>query len=137
VFSGAGESGLYHVVIEKAVTGIRIQASAPTLRNVTISQSAQVGLHLKHGAAPEVTCTTFNENHGQGAILLEGSGLSPIFRSNTFVNNDPFQVQSYAPIQVDMSQNYWGTANPAADGFLGDIVIMPVLTNVPDACTAR
>ena len=72
-----------------------------------------------------------------GAILLEGVGLSPIFRSNTFINNEPFQVQSYAPIQVDMSQNYWGNADPAAEGFLGDIVIMPVLTTVPDACTAR
>ncbi|MFH1984215.1 MAG: GNA1162 family protein [Pseudomonadota bacterium] len=136
VFTNAGESGLTHVVIEKANTGVRIQGSAPSLRHITISQSAQAGLHLMDNAAPEVTCCTFNENQGQGAIVLEGAGLSPRFRSNTFINNDPFQVQSYAPIQVDMSRNYWGTPQPAMEGFLGDIVIEPVLTAVPDECAA-
>ena len=133
-FHNAAESGLYHVVIEKADTGVHIQGSVTVLRNVTISQSAQSGLHLANDAAPEVTCSTFNENHGQGAIVLEGAGLRPIFRSNTFINNDPFQVQSYAPIQIDMSRNFWGSAQPAPEGFLGDIVIEPVLTTVPVAC---
>lgn len=136
VFKNAGESGLTHVVIEKADAGVRIQGSAPALRHVTISQSAQAGLHLMDSAAPEVTCCVFNENQGQGAIVLEGAGLSPIFRSNTFINNEPFQVQSYAPIQVDMSRNYWGTPQPAVEGFLGDIVIEPVLTAVPAECAA-
>jgi hypothetical protein len=135
-FTGSGGSGLYHVFIERAETGISIQSSTPTLRHVTISQSAQAGLHLKRGAAPDVTCSTFNENRGQGAIILEGAGLRPSFKSNTFINNVPFQVQSYAPIQVDLSNNYWGTASPSLDGFLGDIVIRPLLDAVPDTCSA-
>lgn len=135
VLNDAASSGLYHTVIEKAETGVAIMGGTPALQHVTISQCDQAGLQLKDNAAPEVSCVTFNENHGMGAVVLEGVGLKPVFRNNTFINNE-FQVQNYAPIQVDMSGNYWGTPDPDMAGFMGDVITQPVLTAVPDACAA-
>jgi len=91
---------------------------------------------LMDNARPDVNCTVFDGNQGQGALVMEGAGLGPIMRNNVFVKNEPFNVQSYTPLQVDLTDNFWGTANPSAELFLGDILWQPALKGRPEACAA-
>ena len=134
VFDGTAQSALYHVRVDRAATGVRVRNSAPAIVDASIQNSSQAGLHLQDNARPEISCTTFAGNQGQGAVVLEGAGLNPVIRNNTFLKNEPFQVQSYAPVNVDMSHNYWGAAKPSSDWFLGDITVEPALRTQPEDC---
>ncbi len=136
VLDGAGRVRLKYVSIEKADTGLTVANCAPEMHGGTISQSAQAGMLLMDNARPDVSCSVFSGNQGQGALVMEGAGLGPIIHNNVFENNDPFHVQSYAPIQVDLTGNFWGAARPAEALFLGNILWKPALSGRPDACAA-
>ena len=56
---------------------------------------------------------------------------APVIRNNVFERNDPFQVQSYSPLEIDLTQNYWGRPIPDTDWFLGNVVWEPALTEPP------
>lgn len=122
VLESAGRVRLKFTSITKADTGLKVSDCAPEIQASSISQSAQAGMLLMDNARPDVNCTVFDGNQGQGALVMEGAGLGPIMRNNVFVKNEPFNVQSYAPLQVDLTGNFWGTANPSEELFLGDIL---------------
>ena len=134
LITGAPRALLQHVVIEKAVIGLTINDSAPLISNSRITASAQAGVSLQANAKPNINCSVFDANEGQGAFVIEGEGIAPIIRNNSFVDNTPFQVQSYSPLAVDLAQNWWGLAKPKADLFLGNISLEPVLTTTPAEC---
>ncbi len=136
VLDGAGRVRLKYVSIEKADTGLTVADCAPEIYGGTISQSAQAGMLLMDNARPDVSCSVFSGNQGQGALVMEGAGLGPMIHNNVFENNDPFHVQSYAPLQVDLTGNFWGAAIPAEALFLGNILWKPALSGRPDACAA-
>jgi len=133
-FNNAGSSRLAHIFIEHAETGISIENSALVILHATIRGCSQAGVHLKDNAAPTLTCSILADNSGQGAIVIEGEGVAPIIRDNTFEANTPFNVQSYTPMQVDVSGNFWDGAAPAADSFLGNIQFQPALAAPPSRC---
>lgn len=137
VLEGAGRVRLKFTSITKADTGLTVSDCAPEIQASSISESAQAGMLLMDNARPDVNCTVFHGNQGQGALVMEGAGLGPIMRNNVFVKNEPFNVQSYAPLQVDLTGNFWGTANPSAELFLGDILWQPALKGKPEACAAN
>ncbi len=137
VLQGAGRTRLEFTLISKADTGLTVSNCAPEIRASTIAESAQAGMLLMENARPDVSCSVFKGNQGQGAIVMEGGGLRPMMRDNVFVANDPFHVQSYAPLQVDLTGNYWGAAKPSAELFLGDIVWQPALSNKPENCSVE
>jgi len=134
ILEGSKKASMHHVMIKGAETGLTIENSAPTITSATVTGCAQAGLHLRDNAKPNITCSVFSANEGQGAVVIDGEGLAPVIRNNVFENNDPFQVQSYAPIQIDLTGNYWGRSEPEADWFLGDIRLNPVLSAPPDSC---
>jgi hypothetical protein len=134
VLDGAGRVRLKYTTIAKADTGLTVTNCAPEIYAGTISQSAQAGMLLMENARPDVSCSVFTGNQGQGALVMEGAGLGPIMHNNIFEDNDPFHVQSYAPLQVDLTGNFWGTANPAQELFLGDILWKPALSGRPASC---
>ncbi|MDP2646954.1 MAG: DUF799 family lipoprotein [Desulfobacterales bacterium] len=133
---GAKRAVLRHVSIEKAETGLSIKNSAPTVTGLRITRSAQAGIYLKDNAKPNITCSYVTDNEGQGAVVVEGEGLSPVIRQSVFLNNNPFQVQSYTPFQLDFSDNYWGQPLPDAASFLGNVIWKPALSEAP-LCTAK
>jgi hypothetical protein len=132
---GAGRSTLSHVVIAGAETGLSITDSAPLIKAVTVKGSSQAGLHLKDRARPNITCSTFLSNEGQGGMVIEGEGVSPVIRNNVFRDNSPFQVQSYTPLRIDLSNNFWGRPEPPPDWFLGNVVWQPALSVPTDFCS--
>ncbi|MCP3955255.1 MAG: hypothetical protein GY697_24000 [Desulfobacterales bacterium] len=134
VLDGAERVRLKYITIAKADTGLTVSNCAPEIQASTISQSAQAGMVLMDNARPNVSCSVFSGNQGQGALVMEGAGLGPIIHNNIFEDSDPFHVQSYAPLQVDLTGNFWGTASPAAELFLGNILWKPALADRPDAC---
>ncbi len=139
VFGGVvirgGHSRLRHLSIENAQTGLRIRQAAPDLHGVVIQAATLVGLHLEEGARPVINCSHIRNSLGMGGLLIEGAGVAPRIRNSVFENNQPFQVQSYAPVQIDLRQNYWGTANPPDGWFLGnDLKWQPVLPEPPQEC---
>jgi hypothetical protein len=136
VLNGAGRVHLRYTTIAKADTGLTVSNCAPEIYASTISESAQAGMLLMDNARPDVSCSVFNGNQGQGAMVMEGVGLGPIIRNNIFENNDPFHVQSYAPLQMDLTGNFWGTASPSEDLFLGNIIWKPALPGKPVECSA-
>ena len=123
-----------HVTIFNAATGMTIIDSAPEIVAATIRGCSQAGLHLKSNARPNITCTTFERNGGQGALVIEGEGVSPLIRHSAFIQNEPFQVQNYAPMAMDLGGNYWGDPVPDTNRFLGDIAWEPALPAPSDAC---
>lgn len=137
VLSGAKRSDLRHVTIEGAVVGLTISGSAPSISAATVRGCSQAGLHLKDRARPNITCSLFKDNEGQGGVVIEGEGVAPLIRHNAFENNLPFQVQSYTPLRVNLSENFWGHSNPQAEWFLGDIVWQPALSAPPGRCAEK
>jgi hypothetical protein len=134
VLDHAARVRLNHVTILNAATGMTVMDSAPEIVAATIRGCSQAGLHLKSNARPNITCTTFASNGGQGALVIEGEGVSPLIRHSTFIHNEPFQVQSYAPMTMDLGGNYWGDPVPDTNRFLGDIVWEPALPAPSEAC---
>jgi hypothetical protein len=134
VIDDSPRSLLRHVAIERAVNGISIKNSAPNIVGATVVGCSQAGLQLLDNAKPNITCSVFRANEGQGAMVIEGEGLAPVIRNNTFVENSPFQVQSYTPLEIDLSGNYWGSSEPEIDWFLGNLVLKPVLVESPANC---
>lgn len=134
ILEGAKRSSLLNVIISEAETGLTIIDSAPTITASTVTGCSQAGLYLKDGARPNITCSVFTANEGQGGVVIEGEGLAPVIHNNIFKNNNPFQVQSYAPIEIDLTDNYWGCPEPEADLFLGNIIWKPALS-VPPECS--
>jgi len=125
---------LNHLSILNAVTGMTVIDSAPEVVAATISGCSQAGLYLRSNARPNITCTTFASNGGQGALVIEGEGVSPLIRYSNFIHNKPFQVQSYTPLTIDLSGNYWGDPVPDKNQFLGDIVWEPALSSPVAVC---
>ncbi len=134
ILESATRSLLQNVTIEGANIGLTINKSAPTVTAATISGSAQAGLLLQDHAKPNISCSAFKANEGQGALVIEGEGVAPVVRNNIFENNSPFQVQSYTPLEIDLKNNYWGSSNPNQDWFLGQIVWKPALLQAPLPC---
>ncbi|MEE8430312.1 MAG: GNA1162 family protein [Candidatus Desulfatibia sp.] len=137
VLEGAKRSVLRHVTIEGAATGLTIDNSAPSIIYATITNSSQAGLYLKDNAKPNISCSKFADNEGQGAIVIEGEGLAPVIRNNVFKDNNPFQVQSYTPLEIDLTGNYWGRSDPDADWFLGEVVWKPALAKPTVPCPTK
>jgi hypothetical protein len=134
--TGAEACALTGVVIDRAVVGLTVADSAPSVIGARIVKSAQAGIYLKDNARPEISCSTVADSQGQGALVMAGAGLNPIIRNNRFENNDPFQVQSYAPTAIDLSGNYWGRPDPKPEWFLGDVTWAPPLSAAPAPCGA-
>lgn len=137
VLNGAGRSDLRHVIIEGAVVGLTVRDSAPSITAATVRGCSQAGLHLKDRAKPNIVCSYFKDNEGQGGIVIEGEGIAPMIRNNVFEGNLPFQVQSYTPLKMNLSENFWGLADPQPEWFLGDIVWQPALSAPPGNCAER
>jgi len=137
VLEGAERSVLRHVTIEGAATGLTINNCAPSIAALTVTRCSQAGLYLKDNAKPNITCSKFTGNQGQGAVVIEGEGLAPVIRNNVFENNNPFQVQSYTPLQIDLTGNYWGRSDPQADWFLGEIMWKPALAKPTVPCPIK
>jgi len=136
VLEGAERSVLRHVTIEGAATGLTIDNSAPSIVAVTVTRSSQAGLHLKDNAKPNISCSTFTNNEGQGAIVIEGEGLAPVIRNNVFEDNI-FQVQSSTPLQIDLTGNYWGSSEPEEYQFIGEVVWKPALAKPTVPCPIK
>ena len=125
---------LNSVTILKAAIGMTVIDSAPEIVAATISDCSQAGLSLKSNARPNITCSTLESNGGQGALVIEGEGVSPLIRQSNFIHNEPFQVQNYAPMAVDLRENFWGNSVPDKNRFLGDILWEPALPAPVAAC---
>jgi hypothetical protein len=69
-------------------------------------------------------------------MVIDGEDLAPVIRHNLFADNEPFQVQSYTILQIDLSENFWGVEKPTEDKFLGNVVLQPVLSKPPGPCPA-
>jgi hypothetical protein len=128
---------LHHVVIEKAETGMTITDSSPEILSASISNCSQAGLYLKENARPNMTCSVLSSNHGQGGMVIEGAGIAPSIHNNSFIDNEPFEVQSYTPLNVDLTDNYWGSTIPDNQSFLGHITWNPFLPAPPQTCPVR
>jgi hypothetical protein len=128
---------LNYIVIEKAETGMTIINSSPEVFSATIRNCSQAGLYLKENAQPNITCSVFSSNHGQGGMVIEGAGIAPRIRNNMFIGNEPFEVQSYTPLNVDLTGNYWGRPVPDETRFLGLVAWKPFLSARPEVCPQR
>jgi hypothetical protein len=129
---GAKRVVMRSVRIEKARYGVDVKNSSPELHGVSISRCSQAGLRVDDGGKPVMTCSRFEGNQGSGALLIEGKGVAPQLKNNLFRNND-FQVQCYAPVQIDLRSNYWDGSAPNAAFFTEQPLLDPMLKE-PPAC---
>ena len=136
VLDRAKRAALRHVVIRHAAVGVRIRHSAPELFNVSLLGADQAGLLLEDGARPAILCSTLAGNRGMGGIVAQGQGMGPRIRDTVFEDNRPFHVQNHAPLQLDLSGNFWGEGAPSGRLFLGDVLTEPHLAVLPESCPA-
>ncbi len=129
VLEGARRAYLNGMFIERARTGLVIKDCGPEISNLVIRESSQAGLHLLDRAGPNMSCSKIIGNSGMGGMVLEGEGLAPRIRSSVFQDNAPFDVQSFAPIEIDLSGNFWTQAQT-----LGNVRVEPALQSPPEAC---
>ena len=113
VLDAAGLATLHAVAVQGAATGITVRNCAPELESVVVTGSAQAGLHLMDYARPTVTCSRLSGNGGMGGLVMEGKGLAPRIQQTSFEDNDPFDVQSFAPVEIDLTATGGADANPA------------------------
>ncbi len=125
---------LRHVNLVQAANGITVENSSPEIYASTIRGCSQSGLYLRSHAKPEIICSTLTDNGGQGALVIEGEGVAPKIRQSVLTRNQPFHVQSYAPMLIDLRENYWGTSAPDPNLFLGNVTWEPVLPEAPINC---
>lgn len=131
VLEHAVEATLHYVTIQGAVTGLAVSYSAPDVLGGRITDCTQAGLALRTGAKPVLRCVRIANNQGMGGILIEGTDITPRLESCSIEGNQPFQIQSYAPVQFNFSNNYWGPAGPG-NGVLGTIRVTPFLSSAPE-----
>jgi hypothetical protein len=134
VLDNSGHALFQHTRIKKAATGLTVSYSQPLITHMVITESSQAGLYLQDSARPNITCSVITDNQGQGGMVVAGAGIAPSIRNTTFQNNSPFDVQNYAPLALDLTNNYWGAANPDEGKLLGEILWMPRLELPPDIC---
>ncbi len=123
---------LHNVRIQGAVTGLTVTHSAPDILHTSITGCTQAGLAFHSGAKPVLRCVRLLENQGMGGVLIEGTDITPRFDSCSFERNEPFQVQSYSPVQLNLENNYWGPEGPGPEKVLGMILYTPFLSVAPD-----
>ncbi len=133
VLDGAVLATLHAVTIQGATTGLSVRQCAPELESVVVTDSAQAGLHLMDYARPTVTCSRIADNGGMGGLVMEGKGLAPRIQQTSFENNEPFDVQSFAPVEIDLSGNWWGGREPGLT-VLGQVRLAPALNAPPAGC---
>jgi len=131
VLEGASRAVLRHMSIDRAETGVTIRDCSPEIVGLAVTRSSQAGLRLLDNARPAMTCSRIQDNEGMGGLAAEGRGLDPQLRRNVFLGNKPFEVQSFSPIQLNLSDNFWGAPAPPSDWFLGDVKIEPALAEQP------
>ncbi|NJB67473.1 hypothetical protein GGQ74_001113 [Desulfobaculum xiamenense] len=115
-----------------ATTGLNVRDCAPDIEALTVRASSQAGILLREGARPSITCSLIRGNGGMGGLVVEGTGVAPRITSTVFDGNTPFDVQSFTPLDIDLSGNHF-TADPATS-VLGRVRTSPALDAPPDAC---
>jgi hypothetical protein len=131
VFDGAKRGVLRNVRIQKARYGVDVKNSAPELQGVVIEDSSQAGVRVDDGGKPVLTCSVLQNNQGGGALIIEGKGVAPQIRNNVFRGND-FQVQCYAPVQIDLRENFWSGSPPSEAFFTEKPLLAPALAEPPE-----
>ena len=118
-----GRAELRHVVVEYATVGVAVTGGEARLTSVDVSGSSQAGILLGQDSRPVIENCRIENNQGMGGLVVEGTGVAPLIRGNTFVNNAPFQVQCYTESQIDLRGNDWGQADPPLEWFLGNVLL--------------
>lgn len=131
--SGAGRALLSGVAIEQATVGVVIADCAPIIQAARISGASQAGIMVQAGGKPEVVCTTFRDNQGQGALVVSGQGADANLHDNVFSDND-FIVQSFIPVRLDLTRNFFGPAASDPTRVVGDVAWQPGLPEPPAHC---
>lgn len=129
---GAVRARLTATHILGARVGVTVRHSAPRLDGCVIRASSQAGLLLGDGARPDLTCSLVRGNGGMGGLVAEGTGLAPTVRDTAFAANEPFDVQNFAPVDLDLTGN-WFASDPALT-VLGRAVTRPALPAPPARC---
>lgn len=101
-----------------------VRSPTCSISNVTIQNSAKIGLALLNAGSPFITNACFSNNYG-GAVLSAGG--SPTFVHSNFVNDYTYGINNTSPNTADTvhAENcWWGSAsgpnhfitNPAGTG---------------------
>ena len=128
-----GRASLDYAEIQGAEVGLTVRNAAPALRGVRILGSAQAGVLLEDGARPVVTCSRISNNAGMGGLVAQGTGLTLSLTATSFQDNEPFDVQNFAPVQLDLAGNWWG-GSAAGPKVLGEARTAPALDFPPKDC---
>lgn len=136
VLDRAGRALLSSARIELATHGLRVRGCAPDIVDAYVAHAAQAGIALEDGARPNLRCSRLVGNQGMGGLVIEGQSVAPQIKNNSFEDNSPFQVQSFTPQALDLSQNYWGPGGPTNESALGEFRLQPALNAPPGNCSA-
>lgn len=132
VLTDSRGSYLNHLTIEYAQTGLTLENTSVKITGAKISHCSRAGILLKDGSSPIITCSIFEDNKGHGAMIFEGETKTPLIKHNIFRNNFPYHVSSFATMDIDVTENFWGTPSPGTFRFLGAVSWKPFLKNRPD-----
>jgi len=127
LFDGEGSqpSQLKYVKIQYAEVGILVNAGSPEIYQADISHNLQSAMKSAGQSAPYVSYSTISNHQNNGAIVSTMES-HPVLFHNNFLNN-AWGVINHSPLPLEARENWWGSANPTEDLFLGNVVYQPHL----------
>ena len=120
------ESFFAYCVFTHADTPLDVYYGRPDITYSFIGFNRQSGVICRNDSRPNIVNNTLYNNRGTAAIECYGM-TNPRIKDNNIWEN-PFAVQSFSTITLDVRSNWWGSAPPNESLFLGNLEYQPFLT---------
>jgi len=120
------ESFFAYCVFAHADTPLDVYYGRPDITYSFIGFNRQSGIICRNDSRPNIVSNTLYNNRGTAAIECYGMA-NPRIKNNNVLEN-PFAVQSFSTITLDIRSNWWGAAPPNVNLFLGNLEFQPYLT---------
>jgi hypothetical protein len=105
------------VEIRHATTGLRLEAGRTEISFGEVSDNRLNGIEVSGTAEVTITGARIVRNPNGAGVVVTGDA-KPILRGNTIAENG-WAILNQTPYMLDARENWWGTAAPNEDLFVG------------------
>ncbi len=126
--------------IRRNIDGCRLGQASFVIRNCLIENNQGKGINFRNTTI-EVTRNIIRHN-GSGIFLFENDREAVIHHNNLYGNEDNFRLGDFYTDDVQLADNWWGTADPEAaartiydrrkDPEIGTVYLQPASAWIPE-----
>ncbi len=112
-------SRLVWTQIRHATTGLRLEAGRTEISYGEVADNRMNGFEVAGAAAVTITGVRIVRNPNGAGVVVMGDA-KPILRRNTIADNG-WAILNQTAYPLDARENWWGTATPSDDLFVGPV----------------